>query len=738
MYIHVKNKGYDLELPSDLLAEELVAAFDNLNVLLESGDKYVKLQGKIPLNEFGVQNGSTIIVQESIDNNMQFLEKAEYTPKIIYKKKRKPNKPVKYFLLIALGSVLLAVSMMPTDRIISIIIMCMFFALAIVNIGIYLCDLYKYKTYYKKNENLLELINTGRIYKRRFYYKNFLRINNINLKKHKIINISNYSLFKYIILYICTFYHYKDVQIILNINEKISWARWFPHVRNTKAKYKITIALTDTQNIPDIPFIDITDEEIAQAALTLARTYKEPRIKKRRNSLFDVLDIESSNWTKKDIFYNNYLNDTLGGLIEGREVNEAIRCFIISIALNHHPHDVGMVIIDKNGDIAEQFKNLPHIRGIIRDTSEEERIITALKQCEDNIIFIATQSYELSDEIENILHASGRFVGTWKSFSKLIYKGKKIKKVCTNIGIEKDFVINKISITGEKTVFYKQQNKTTQLEYLINHIMSKNIKPLPKVILPPLPSIISYERSEPGDNIYIGLYDCPKLQIQDRLRINNENILIIGDSESGKTTLLQTIIRRIAENYSPANYWCYILDFGARRLQIYEDLNHVGAVICDYEQEKLAQFFRFIKDEIYYRMRLDASENLPSIAVIIDEFENFYELYGQKYDEDFLFILENCLYYNIDIIVTSNNILDYKYSRFFLTKLELKERGRGITSVDGNKCEFQAYLPFEGDTESSRNTKLKFFIELVRREYNETCAKKVLMTRSEYENDTIF
>ena len=50
----------------------------------------------------------------------------------------------------------------------------------------------------------------------------------------------------------------------------------------------------------------------------------------------------------------------------GSGKSEILQTFIISMAINFHPHDVGFVIIDyKGGGMANAFEKLPHLLGTI-------------------------------------------------------------------------------------------------------------------------------------------------------------------------------------------------------------------------------------------------------------------------------------------------------------------------------------------------------------------------------------
>lgn len=86
--------------------------------------------------------------------------------------------------------------------------------------------------------------------------------------------------------------------------------------------------------------------------------------------------------------------------------------------------------------------------------------------------------------------------------------------------------------------------------------------------------------------------------------------MIIGSAQSGKTNLLQTIIRGVAENYTPQEVNLYIIDFGSMILRNYANLNHCGGVVCSDDDEKLKNLFKLLNKEINLR-----KEKLAEIGV---------------------------------------------------------------------------------------------------------------------------
>lgn len=340
----------------------------------------------------------------------------------------------------------------------------------------------------------------------------------------------------------------------------------------------------------------------------------------------------------------------------------------------------------------------------------------------------------------------------------------------------KEFTVNKVSLAGKRIPVYIQkkkkgkENSLTQLEVIVNYInnycQSNNIINLPGICLPSLEESISYTKFRTtnvvGIEIAIGIYDDPSHQLQDRVRLDltSGNTFIVGSSQYGKTNLLQTIIRGLADGYSPAEVNIYILDFASMILRSLSDLNHVGGVVTSSEDEKMKNFIKMINTEIAYRKeKLSKAgissfssykeagfKDLPQIVVIIDNFIGFRELYMQ-YDDDFLNICREGISVGISIIITTLQTtgIGYKYLSNFANKIGLycndsseygsifdrcrmqpkNVPGRGLIELDKVIYEYQTYLGFEGEKEIDRVRNMKAFVENINKEYINIKAKQI-------------
>src|SRR5699024_1355312 len=96
--------------------------------------------------------------------------------------------------------------------------------------------------------------------------------------------------------------------------------------------------------------------------------------------------------------------------------------------------------------------------------------------------------------------------------------------------------------------------------------------------------------------------------------LGTRNLMIIGSAQTGKTNILQNIIRSLSSRYTPDEVNIYILDFASRVLKIFDGLNHVGGVVCASEDEKLKNLFKLLRTEMEERKERLISVDVSSFA----------------------------------------------------------------------------------------------------------------------------
>ena len=176
-------------------------------------------------------------------------------------------------------------------------------------------------------------------------------------------------------------------------------------------------------------------------------------------------------------------------------------------------------------------------------------------------------------------------------------------------GTGKAFTIYEVPDGGKKVpVYVKKKNKGQEgmnnqlgaiVSYVSEYFRSIQIPQLPDICLPPLRECIEFppvskeavqeQKKEVGFYAWIGVYDDPDHQNQDQYAVNLSaaNMIIIGSAQTGKTTILQNVIRSLSEQYTPDEVAIYIIDFASMVLKNFETLNHVGGVVSSSEDEKL-------------------------------------------------------------------------------------------------------------------------------------------------------
>lgn len=338
------------------------------------------------------------------------------------------------------------------------------------------------------------------------------------------------------------------------------------------------------------------------------------------------------------------------------------------------------------------------------------------------------------------------------------YSGEKEK---TDDIKQKEFVISEVELSGKRNVVFQQkasgsgQTNRTQLEAVVDYIHmyceKNNIKMLNSICLPALSDYIligkNTDRLQLND-ISVGIYDDPEHQYQGVAKFNfcECNTLIVGASGTGKTNLLQVIIRQMCQNFSPEEVVFYLIDFGAMYLKNYEMLNHVGGVVTVSEEEKLKNLFKLVLEEIQHRKTVFSKigissytayieagySELPQIILMMDNFAAFKEVYADEYEEEFLYIIREGLAYGISCLICNvqTNGLGYKYMANFANKIafscndsgeysNLFDRcrmepkdicGRALCSINKVLYEMQTFIAFAGEKEIDRSNAIKSFI----------------------------
>ncbi len=327
---------------------------------------------------------------------------------------------------------------------------------------------------------------------------------------------------------------------------------------------------------------------------------------------------------------------------------------------------------------------------------------------------------------------------------------------------QKSFKISKVNMYGGREVIFEQkrevdENNITQLDAIVDYVREycekKKIKRLPNICLPALAErvpygLLKYQWEGSDIRVPIGMYDDPENQWQDVIDVNftQGHILVIGSSQFGKTNLLQTFIRGLAERYSSDMVNIYILDFASMIMKNFAKLNHVGEVMTSGDDEKLENFFKMIIEEIgrrksvlselglsSYSAYLEAEkEDMPQIVIMIDNMMALREIYP-THDVRLLKIAREGAAVGVCMVVTAQQTsgLGYKYlsnfpqrvalycnesteysTLFERCRMKLKQiPGRSIITIDKKYYEAQTYLAFPAEREIDKVKEIAAFIQ---------------------------
>lgn len=306
--------------------------------------------------------------------------------------------------------------------------------------------------------------------------------------------------------------------------------------------------------------------------------------------------------------------------------------------------------------------------------------------------------------------------------------------------------IDFINSTGQIVKSLEQENEFSNLQFkgeelpnILNYIsqvadrVHARVSPLwlpsidETIYISDLEKKYSYQRKPFLLDEIIGEYDDPSTQSQFLLTLPitlGGNTLVYGSAGSGKENFLQTFLYSSITHHTPEEVNFYILDFGAEILRSFQDAPHVGDVVFSSMDEKVTNLFKFLDEMLEKRKKLFADYNgsfvnyneksslkVPNIVVIINNYENFKELFetledqlsiltreGSKFGIFFIITLNGVssarvrLTQNFKQIISLqlNNNEDYSMVLGNVNRIyPSKKFGRGILKLEGNVYEFQ-------------------------------------------------
>ena len=352
------------------------------------------------------------------------------------------------------------------------------------------------------------------------------------------------------------------------------------------------------------------------------------------------------------------------------------------------------------------------------------------------------------------------------------------------------YSIGVVGLDGTREIVYRQgydkdESGETQLDALVKriseHCEERGIARLSPVCMPALAEIIPFpdkmdKKFDTNDIVLdIGVYDVPSRQSQPKAYINltQENVAISGTAQSGKTTLLQTIIKEVAYNYSPEDVVFYIMDFATMFMSNFAGLRHVGGVAKADEPEKVKNLLKMLFSEINRRKELfseigvssfgsyrdSGKKDLPQIVLMLENYTVFKEMYND-YIDLFVDICREGNSMGISVIITCQQALGYgmkilaSCSRriamncnddmdytIMLNKCKIRpdgNPGRCVMSEERECYECQIYQPFDAEKEIDRIAQIKNFIEEINSKYVAKAVKGIPIVPDEFEESYVW
>lgn len=250
---------------------------------------------------------------------------------------------------------------------------------------------------------------------------------------------------------------------------------------------------------------------------------------------------------------------------------------------------------------------------------------------------------------------------------------------------EKDNRIQFIDHLGQTVIEAKEKIKRinsgkSQLSAIVSYLSDiakkENIIPK-KLCLDPLVNKIdindfSLNKKENEIVVPLGMMDNPGKQFQLPYNYdfqNGHHLMIVGDSRSGKTTLIQSMLYILSKYYTSQEVNYYALDYSSRLLSIFKGLPHCGEILTEDDEQQIPSFFKLIQEiiedrkKLFKKLSVDSYETankrkkIPLIIVIID---NLSGLSSSKIGENYVYhlsdMLKTSINYGIKFIISINHL----------------------------------------------------------------------------------
>ncbi|MRX72690.1 type VII secretion protein EssC [Bacillus lacus] len=291
----------------------------------------------------------------------------------------------------------------------------------------------------------------------------------------------------------------------------------------------------------------------------------------------------------------------------------------------------------------------------------------------------------------------------------------------------------------------------TELDAVIDHLhdfaQKREIAPLPKPWLPPLPEIIMSEElhsvkfeeawteEKKPLSVTIGLLDQPELQSQTPFTLDltkDGHIAVFASPGYGKSTFLQSVVMNLSKQHSPEHLHVYLLDFGTNGLLPLKGLPHTADVILVDEIEKVHKLIRLLTMLMKKRKQLlsqygvanvsmyerSSGQIEPNLLIVIDNFDTVRDTdFSEEFEKIITQIAREGASVGIHLAISAGRqgalrmpllsniktqiplyLIEQTEARSIIGRTDLEIEaipGRGLVKLD-EPALFQTMLPAEG------------------------------------------
>ena len=384
-----------------------------------------------------------------------------------------------------------------------------------------------------------------------------------------------------------------------------------------------------------------------------AETFSDLQVlqKWQQNAPYKSLAVPIGLRGKEDLVYLNLHEKAHGphGLIAGTTgsgKSETIQSYILSLAVNFHPHDVAFLLIDyKGGGMANLFKNLPHLLGTITnlDGAQSMRALASInaeihrrerlfREFEVNHINQYQKKFKNGEATEPLPHLfliSDEFAELKVNQPDFIKELVSIARVGRSLGVHLILATQKPSGVVDDQIWSNSRFKLALKERMTLQELE------------PIQPQEAWEQKKPV-SVLLGMADIPQAQKQEPVSVNlskDGHILLYGSPGTGKTTFLQSAAMDLARKFSPKDVTLYLMDFGTNGLAPLGQLPQVADTLLLDQTEKIAKFVRIMERELNRRKKLlsdygvgtlelyrqASGQEEPAIVILLDSYESMKE-----------------------------------------------------------------------------------------------------------------